>query len=323
MKLGRLYRLIIETGIRNDPRGRKEVGRLLQEQKDQLKGLKGKDPEFFDRDRLFNPYADTRLLNGNPDLELRRALIGVDIETPEILLAYLLNRDFGRKIDLLISHHPEGRALARLYDVMKLQTDQLAHLGITVSVAEQLMDKRINEVERRLMPINHSRAVDAARTLGLPLLCVHTPSDNCVTRYLQGLLNKKKPRQLKDVLQLLKEIPEYQTAWRQQVPPRIVSGSENSRCGKIYVDMTGGTEGSKEVYDKIASGGVSTLLGMHMSEEHLENAKKANVNVVIAGHIASDVLGLNLLLDEVEREGRLDTLAISGFERIRRKKQAA
>jgi putative NIF3 family GTP cyclohydrolase 1 type 2 len=322
MKLGRLYRLMIETGIRHDPRGRKEVARLLQEEKNRLKTLKGPDQEFFDRDRLMNPYADTRLLHGNPELEVRRALVGVDIETPEILLAYVLNRDLGRKIDVLISHHPGGRALARLYDVMKVQTDLLAQMGITVSVAEQLMDKRIGEVERRLMPINHSRAVDAARTLGLPLLCVHTPADNCVTRYLQALFDKKKPRQLKDGLRLLQDIPEYQSAWRQQVPPRIVSGGENSQCGKIYVDMTGGTEGSKDVYDKIASGGVSTLVGMHISEEHLENAKKANLNVVVAGHISSDVLGLNLLLDEVEKEGRLETIPISGFERVRRTKQA-
>ena len=42
---------------------------------------------------------------------------------------------------------------------------------------------------------------------------------------------------------------------------------------------------------------------MHFTEEHLANAKKANLNVVIAGHISSDVLGLNLLLDEVEKDG--------------------
>jgi hypothetical protein len=55
-----------------------------------------------------------------------------------------------------------------------------------------------------------------------------------------------------------------------------------------------------------------------MTEEHLANAKKANLNVVIAGHIASDVLGLNLLLDEVEKAGKLAYVALSGFERIRR-----
>jgi hypothetical protein len=59
---------------------------------------------------------------------------------------------------------------------------------------------------------------------------------------------------------------------------------------------------------------------MHFSEAHLENAKKANLNVVIAGHVSSDVLGLNLLFDEIEKEETLQFVGISGFQRIRRKK---
>ncbi|OGD28540.1 MAG: NGG1p interacting factor NIF3 [Candidatus Aminicenantes bacterium RBG_13_63_10] len=318
MKLGRLYRLIVETGLKHDARGPEEVRRLLQEEKKKKGELKGADVEFFDADRLFNPYADSRLLCGGPELEVRRVIVGVDMETPEILLTYVLNRDFKRKIDLIVSHHPEGRALARLADVMPLQADLLARFGVTVSVAEQLTEKRIQEVERRLMPINHARAVDAARLLGLPLLCAHTPADNCVTAYLQDLFDKRKPRLLKDILDILREIPEYRSAWSRLVPPKIVSGGDNNKCGKIYVDMTGGTEGAKEIFQKIAAGGVSTLVGMHISEEHLENAKKANLNIVIAGHISSDVLGLNLLFDEVEKEAPLDFVAASGFERVRR-----
>jgi hypothetical protein len=56
---------------------------------------------------------------------------------------------------------------------------------------------------------------------------------------------------------------------------------------------------------------------MHISEEALENAKKAHLNVIIAGHISSDTLGLNLLFDELEKDGPLSTVNVSGFERIR------
>lgn len=84
--------------------------------------------------------------------------------------------------------------------------------------------------------------------------------------------------------------------------------------------MTGGTEGSKEIFEKYANSGVSTLVGMHLSEEHLENAKKAKLNVVIAGHISSDNLGLNLLFDELEKEEKLEFIGISGFERIKKNK---
>lgn len=318
MKLKDFYNAVIETGIENDLRGRDEIQKLLVEEQGRFEKLDEKEREYFDRDRLFNPFSDTRILHGDAELEVKKAIIGIDMEVGEVLLTHLLNKEPGRNIDLIIAHHPEGHALVRLFDVMKLQSDQMAAYGITLSVAEKLMEKRIGEVERRLMPINHNRTVDVARLLGLPMVCIHTAADNCVTHYLTGLFEKEKPSRLKDILQLLKRIPEYQRSSALQLPPRILSGSEDSRCGKIVVDMTGGTEGAKEVFEKYAAGGVSTLVGMHISEDHLENAKKANLNVVIAGHISSDALGLNLLLDRVEAKGRLEYICVSGFERVRR-----
>ncbi|MDH7511862.1 MAG: NGG1p interacting factor NIF3 [Clostridiales bacterium] len=318
MKLMDLYKTVIETGIANDLRGREEIERLLAEEKKRYEKLEEEEREFYDQDRLFNPFSDTRILTGDPETEVRRIIVGIDMEVGEVLLAYLLNKDQRKKIDLIIAHHPEGYALTRLFDVMKLQADLLTLSGVTVSVAEKLMEKRIGEVERRLMPVNHNRAVDVARLLGLPMMSIHTAADNCVTNYLTKLFEKEKPAKLKDVLKLLKTIPEYRKSVALQLPPKIVSGSEENRCGKIFVDMTGGTEGSKEVFEKFASSGVSTLVGMHISEEHLENAKKANLNVIIAGHISSDTLGLNLVLDEVEKKEKLDFTSVSGFERIRR-----
>jgi putative NIF3 family GTP cyclohydrolase 1 type 2 len=321
MKLEKLYRKAIDIGIRNDPRGRSEINRLLKEEKEKQKNLKPKDADYYDKDRLFNPFADSRVLNGAGAVNVRRIIAGIDMEAAEIMLAYILNRDFGRKIDLIIAHHPEGFAQARLADVMKVQADILASFGVAASVAEQLMDRRISEVERRLMPINHSRAVDAARALDLPLMCLHTPADNCVNTFLQRTFDRAKPRSLRNVLDILLDIPEYRAAAKQQVPPRIVSGFDHSRCGRVIVDMTGGTEGSKDVYAKLAAEGLSTIVGMHMSEEHLENAKKANLNVVIAGHISSDALGLNLLFDALEKDDRLEFISASGFERIRHTKK--
>lgn len=320
MKLEKFYRNVIETGINNDLRGKNEVKKILKEEKEKFDKLEKEDLEFYDKDRLFNPYADTRILNGDKNLEIRKIIVGIDMQVGEILLTHLLNKEKKGQIDLLVSHHPEGFALARLYEVMRLQADLLAHYGISISVAEQLMEKRISEVERRFLPVNHTRAVDAARVLGIPMMCIHTPADNCVANYLTEIFVNKKPSKLKDIMDILKAIPEYKKSMVLQVPPKIVNGSDTSKCGKIYVDMTGGTEGSKEIFEKFANSGVSTLVGMHFSEEHLENAKKANLNMIIAGHISSDVLGLNLLFDEIEKEEKLDFIGVSGFERIRHTK---
>ena len=90
--------------------------------------------------------------------------------------------------------------------------------------------------------------------------------------------------------------------------------------GKVSVEMTGGTEGSREVFDKMYKAGIRTLVCMHLSEEHFKKVKELNLNVIIAGHISSDTLGLNLLLDRIEKEAKqeFETISCSGFTRVRR-----
>jgi len=317
MKLESLYRKAVAVGMSRDLRGADEIRKILDDEDAKFRKLSAEEAKTFDLDRLFNPFADTRILAGAPETEVGRVIVGIDMETSEVLLTHVLNRDFGRKIDLIIAHHPEGHALARLHDVMKLQSDLLAACGVNISVAEQLLDKRMGEIERRLLPVNHNRAVDAAGLLGIPMMCVHTPADNCVTSHLRDVFEREKPAKLKDLLDLLRRIPEFRKAERLSAGPKIVSGSEASRCGRIFVDMTGGTEGPKTIFEQHAISGVSTIVAMHVSEEALENAKKANLNIVIAGHVSSDTLGLNLLFDEVEADGSLEFVNASGFERIR------
>ena len=318
MKLDKLYKKAISIGIENDLRDKKEIDKLMEMEKQKFEKLCGDDKEFYDKDRLFNPFSDTRILFGDGDTEIKKVIVGIDMEIGEILLTQRLNSDRNENIDCIISHHPEGFALAQLYDVMRLQSDLLSLYGITISVAEQLMEKRMSEVERGILPVNHNRAVDAARILNIPMVCVHTPADNCVTSYLKNVFDKEKPYNLKELLEILKKIPEYKKSSVLQAPPKIINGSENNKCGKIYVDMTGGTGGSEDIFDKIANSGISTLVGMHIGEKHLKKAKEANLNIVIAGHISSDTLGLNLLFDEIEKQDRLEFIGISGFERFSR-----
>jgi hypothetical protein len=234
---------------------------------------------------------------------------------PEILLADNL-RSKGRKIDLLLSHHPSGRAFAGLYDVMHMQADILNQFGVPINVAEGLMDGRIKEVERKLMPANHARAVDAARLLGIPFLCLHTPADNMVATYLQRLFDERKPVFVSDIVDILRDIPEYKAAATQGAGPKVVLGSEKRKAGKIFVDMTGGTEGAKEIFESLTNGGVNTVVAMHISEEHRKEAEKSHLNVVVAGHIASDNLGLNLLIDEFSKHDSFELIECSGFRRF-------
>ncbi len=317
MKLGELILKAISTGIENDPRGKDIIEKELESRKKEYENLKEEEKRFFDLESLKNPYSDSRLLYGDPEKEVKGILAGIDIEVGELLLADALRKN-GRRIDLVLSHHPEGMAYANLYQVMKMQVDILHRFGVPINVAEDLMDARIKEVERKLMPVNHTRAVDAARLLDIPFACLHTPADNMVTTYLIKLFDEKKPYKLSDVIDLLMEIPEYQEASRNGSGPKILIGAPQRKAGKIFVDMTGGTEGSKDIFQNIMNSGINTIVAMHLSEEHRKEAEKNHLNVIIAGHISSDTLGLNLLLDEV-CDGDIDIITCSGFRRIKRK----
>lgn len=317
LTVGKIYELALQWGMEADPRGNVEVKRLLGKTRKKYNELKKKEKEEFDTDALFNPYSDTRILYGDKEQKVENILIGIDMEVGEILLADRL-REKGEKIDLVVSHHPEGYAWAGFYGVMNMQADILHKYGVPINVAEGILKDRIQEVERKVMPANHQRAVDCAKLLGIPFICIHTPADNLVTTYLQSAIESKKLATLKDLLDFLKEIPEYKEATGGKAGPKILVGGPENKCGKIFVDMTGGTEGSKKAPEKLVQAGVGTVVGMHMGEELRKKAEKNLLNVIIAGHIASDNIGLNLFLDKLSKEGKIKVTDCSGFRRVER-----
>lgn len=317
MKLTEFYRFVIEEGISQDPRGVERVKLEIKRKQEEFEKMEEAKKRELDQETLRNPYSDTRILNDNKK-EIKDILVGIDIETPELLLADRL-RSQGRNIDLALAHHPEGRAYANFYEVMGMQADILNKYGVPINIAEDLLEKRIKDVRIKVMPVNHFRAVDAAELLNISFICVHTPADNFVTTYLQRLIDEKRPERVEDVMKILKQIPEYEEATARGNGPKVIVGSEDRRAGKIFVDMTGGTEGSEEALEKLSLSGVGTIVGMHMSEKHYQNAEKFHINVVIAGHMASDTLGLNLLLDRaIEKFGPLNIISCSGFYRVKR-----
>lgn len=318
MQLKDIYQLFIKEGIAQDPRSKKEIAKKISLTRTAYNVLPTTEKRFFDKESLKNPYADTRILFGKSNTPIKRILVGIDISVGEVLLADRLSLK-GKKVDLIISHHPLGDALAGLFDVMDLQTDLLKKLGIEEKVADVLMKRRIEEVERSLHSSNHQRAVDAARILNIPLMCCHTAADNHVASYLQKLMDKQKPKTLQKVVDLLLREPEYKIAAAKKAGPKILAGKPTCNPKKIVLDMTGGTEGSQDVFARLSQAGVKTLIGMHMSEKHFKKVKDEHLHVVIAGHIASDNLGLNLLFDKlVKKDKEIEILECSGFRRVKR-----
>lgn len=313
MKTSDILNLAIKMGAESDFRGSDGVQKLLENKKKNFEKLSEKDKGEFDKDSLVNPYLDSGIYNVSDDKEIKKVLVGIDIGSDEILIAKQLG-----DIDLVIAHHPVGKGLAQLADVMDLQVDVCNYYGVPINIAEGLMKERISEVARGVNASNHQRTVDAARLMHINLMNSHTPCDNLAAKFLKNLVEEKKPERLGELIDILKEVPEYKEAMKIGVGPKIFVGAPENRCGKIALsEITGGTAGSAKLYEKMAQAGVGTIVGMHISEEHKKEAELANVNIVIAGHISSDSLGVNLLMDELEKQG-IEIVPCSGFTRFSR-----
>jgi len=298
MKIKDIYNLAVKKGMDADLRGKAEVQNFLNRQKENFEKLSQSEKEDFDVDLLENPYSDSRILNISNDKEIKKVLVGIDIEPAEILMA----KEVGN-IDLIISHHPSGKALANLHGVMLMQCDILNLYGVPINIAEGLMKEKISEVARGVNKINHQRTPNAAKIMGFNLMCLHTVCDNLAAKFLKDFVEEKNPRTLGELVKILKTIPEYKEASKIGAGPKIFVGNPDSRCGKIALtELTGGTEGSPKIFEKMSQVGIGTVVGMHVSEEHRKEAEAANINVVIAGHMSSDSLGVNLLMDELEKQ---------------------
>lgn len=316
MTVKQIYDLGVQLAIKADPRGLKVVREELKHYQQDYNKLSDEDKQYFDKEYLTNPYSDSRILyTPSANHKVKKMFAGIDADEAELLVA-----DRRGDIDLVIGHHPQGIALADLPAVMGVQVEIMHQAGVPVHVAENLLASRIAEVNRGVLPINDHKAVDVARMLGIAYMSTHTFTDNLVATFFADLIKKhqKDLYYVSDVLDLLKGIPEYQEARRQKSGPSLYVGSPKRRCGRVAAtEMTGGTNGSKEMFEQLSRAGVGTIIGMHMREDHRKEAEKYHMSVVIAGHISSDSLGMNLMLDEIEKRG-VEVIPVGGLIRVKR-----
>ena len=312
MKISDIYKLSIQKGIDADPRGRERVEKLLERKRQKFEKLSAEEKADFDQESLVNPYSDTRILHIADDRDIKKVLVGIDIEAAEILLAKQLG-----DIDLVISHHPNGRAYTDLHEVMDVQVDIMNYYGVPVNVTESLMRERMSEVFRAINPRNTWRAVDAAKLLGVNLICLHTVADNHVEKFLREKIEAESFERVEDVLKFLGTIEEYKKAKQMGMAPTMFSGKPENRCGNILVEMTGGTEPPAKLFPVMAQVGIGTVISMHVAEDSKKEAEAAHMNIIVTGHMSSDSIGMNLILDDMEKQG-VEIVPCSGLIRVSR-----
>jgi putative NIF3 family GTP cyclohydrolase 1 type 2 len=239
---------------------------------------------------------------------IKKLLIGVDMQTAEILLAKQLG------FDCVVSHHPVGDfTFAHAAKILRSQIDSMVKWGVPINKAQKAIQEAYDSSVSVFHVVNYDRYASAARLLNMPYLGIHQPSDLIGERVIQERLDKqlagKEKATLQEVVDALKGIDEFAHALTE---PIIAIGSPESYAGKVMVMMSGGTDGGAPVHKAYFEAGIGTLVVMHVPDNVIKTDKELGIgNIVVAGHMASDSVGLNRIIRRWEELG-LEVTRMSG-----------
>ena len=243
--------------------------------------------------------ADSQVYVESPR-DVSRVLFGVDIDTGELLYAQQAG------YDAVIAHHPVGEhASMDFARVVRRQVDMMIAEGIDREVAEQAVASRLERPHRGSHMSNYNRIVDTARLVGMPLCNVHLACDLIGRQAIIDMLQSRASDSTRvgDVIEWLGEFPEMEAALTR---PEAWLGGPSARLGRWVVAMAGGTNGGYPVFREYYRAGVDTVLAMHIAEDDFQKLRAEapdNANLLITGHMATDSIGINRVIDGMEAHG--------------------
>ncbi len=251
-----------------------------------------------------------------PGKDMKRVLFGIDIGVPELLLAKEL------KVDGVIAHHPIGLNISPIYDK---HIDQMASFGIPREVGEKAVAPIKEGTNLSFLSGNFDHVVSVARVLGLPLMNIHNPLDEVGRRVMDEAIKARRQAvegtgagegagqgrtfTVGDVVDALQGIPEFS---RVPTRPQIMVGKAENPAGKVAVAHAAGTNGRYAVANAYYEHGVSTVVYIHVDAPGLAKLRAENKgNLVVAGHIVADAVGINPFIDLLREKG-MEVITISG-----------
>lgn len=247
-----------------------------------------------------------------PGKDIQRVLAGIDMGTAELMLAKQLG------YDCVFRHHnlvPKLGHLGRL--VAEDHAAKLRKLGVPANIAQKLLARRIRETEILFHGANFDGPRQTAKLLNIPYLGLHTPADLLGERAVEALTDEaEKSKELPsvaDIYDAIMTLREFREAPEGQRPV-IWVGDRESYAGKVLVDFSGGLAPELDEYKAFIDAGVGTFVCMHMESEIVKALNEDNrCNVICCGHMASDSIGMNIIIDAWEKEGGIEVTRVGGL----------
>jgi hypothetical protein len=246
-----------------------------------------------------------------PGSGLRKVLFGIDIGTAELLLA----RELG--CDGVIAHHPAGGSASRRFaEVLTRQIELMIDHGVPQAAAREAAQPLISRALMSGHAANADHVPSVARVIGMPLMNMHLPLDeigrqimvDTIDEHITGLTHA--PR-VQDAVDALMTLPEFASADTRIMVP---VGAIDNPLGQLAIVHGAGTNGGARIAQTYFTHGVGTVLYIHCAGDEVARLRESDTpgNLIVTGHIASDLLGINRYVAQIESRG-VEVIRISGL----------
>lgn len=243
--------------------------------------------------------ADSQIYH--PGRDIKRVLIGIDIDSAELWMAKQLG------FDLALAHHPKGgSATVNFAEVLRRHVDQMVRAGVPREVAEPIIDARMAESRARGHMANYDHNPSVARLIDMPFMNIHTPLDEIGRQRMAAVAASVAPEApVSDLVAALEgSLTEFQNA---ETRIDIRMGRPANPIGKAVVSHGAGTNGGYPVGKAYFEHGIGTVIYIHCdageSNKLRGEFEAQGKNLVVTGHIVSDSIGINPFVAELERRG--------------------
>lgn len=228
---------------------------------------------------------------------IRRVLFGIDISDEDLIKA----KELG--IDLVISHHSPNRAWREVFtEVIERQVEFMVSAGVPLEIAQEAIVSIKSRYKTDRTAIRE-HTLSLAQELDMPLMNIHQPCDEIGRRILQSVVDRLgEDRLISELINGYNELPEIKESGDSV---ELVCGDLNSKIGKGIVIHGAGTDGGYLVATALFNYGVNTVVYIHLTS-HQQGDRERLIednkgNVIDTGHYPSDAIGINPLIQELER----------------------
>ncbi len=196
--------------------------------------------------------------------------------------------------------------------VLAKHADILMRHGVPAEAADAAARELREDREPGAHAANYDHLPSIARLVGIGLMCIHNPCDEIGRRAMHEALRARLPPnpKVRDAINILSSLPEF-TAAKTRIVVRM--GREENPLGTWAVFHGAGTNGGFPIARTAFEHGIDTVFYIHIDAGALRRlwdayGRDGPKNLVVTGHLASDSIGINVLVQELRARGiRVDT----------------